>query len=99
MALHNAFVLLLLLKLHLFNTKAVDTLLKHHADPSLSLTHGVGSALCSAVSFSAERRRKIVDRMRLVSFVLRDICGTSVRVKDIHSIKPILASLLHGYFF
>ncbi|XP_028400088.1 ankyrin repeat and MYND domain-containing protein 1-like [Dendronephthya gigantea] len=53
------------------NDLAVDTLLKQNADPSLSLTNGVGSSLCAAVSFTAEKRRKIVDRMRLVNKLIR----------------------------
>lgn len=47
--------------------QAVDTLLEHGANPSLSLSNGVGSALCAASSFMAERRRTPTERIKLVS--------------------------------
>lgn len=46
--------------------QAVETLLEHEADASLPLKCGVGSSLCAAISFTAEKRRKFVDRIRLV---------------------------------
>ena len=45
----------------------MDTLLEHGANPSLHLSKGVGSALCAATSFMAERRRTPVGRIKLVS--------------------------------
>ena len=47
--------------------QVVDTLLKYKADPSMKLTHGLGSILCVATSFQAERRRTSQERMKLVS--------------------------------
>lgn len=47
--------------------QAVDALLEHGANPSLKLNKGVGSALCAATSFAAERRRTPHGRIRLVS--------------------------------
>lgn len=50
--------------------QAVDALLEHGANPSLKLNKGVGSALCAATSFAAERRRSPHGRIRLVSQAL-----------------------------
>ena len=47
----------------------MDTLLRYKADPSLKLTHGLGSILCVATSFQAERRRTAQERMKLVNFI------------------------------
>lgn len=51
--------------------QAIDELLNFHCDPSLPLTHGVGSALCAATSTEYEYRRKnISQRLHLVSIKL-----------------------------
>lgn len=49
------------------NDSAVDELLKNGANPSLSLTHGVGSALCVASSTEYEHRRPIQGRINLIN--------------------------------
>ena len=46
--------------------QAIDELLSYGADPSLVLTHGVGSALCVASSTEHEERRSIEGRIKLV---------------------------------
>ena len=51
----------------MFVLQAVDTLLEYGANPSLRLSRGVGSALCAATSFMAERRRTPAGRIKLVS--------------------------------
>lgn len=43
--------------------------MKYNADPSLRLTHGLGSILCVAATFQAERRRTPYERMRLVRII------------------------------
>lgn len=53
-----------------FLWQAVDTLLEHGANPSLRLSRGVGSALCAATSFMAERRRTPAGRIKLVSIFI-----------------------------
>ena len=55
------------ISMFLIRSKVVEVLLKDHADPSLKLSNGVGSALCSATTFTAERRRIPSDRIKLVS--------------------------------
>jgi hypothetical protein len=50
-----------------FFKQAIDVLLAFLADPSLVLTHGVGSALCAAASTEYEYRRPINTRLALVS--------------------------------
>ena len=72
-----------------FCVQAVETLLKGNADPSLSLTHGVGSPLCAAVSFTAEKRRKIVDHIRLVGILI-----TTVRVCLVKYIDSMVIIIL-----
>lgn len=48
--------------------QAIDELLTFNCDPSLPLTHGVGSALCAATSTEYEyRRTNINQRLHLVS--------------------------------
>lgn len=47
-------------------SQAIDELLAYNADPSLPLTHGVGSALCVASSTEYEHRRSIQLRIQLV---------------------------------
>lgn len=53
------------------NDLAVGTLLEHGANPSLRLSKGVGSALCAATSFMAERRRTPSGRIKLINKVMR----------------------------
>lgn len=53
------------------NDMAVDALLEHGANPSLSLSNGVGSALCAATSFMAERRRTPTERIKLINKLMR----------------------------
>lgn len=53
------------------NDLAVDTLLEHGANPSLRLSRGVGSALCAATSFMAERRRTPASRIKLINKLMR----------------------------
>jgi len=53
------------------NDLAVDTLLEHGANPSLRLSKGVGSALCAATSFMAERRRTPAGRIKLINKLMR----------------------------
>ncbi|XP_031552767.1 ankyrin repeat and MYND domain-containing protein 1-like isoform X2 [Actinia tenebrosa] len=53
------------------NDLAVDALLEHRANPSLKLNKGVGSALCAATSFAAERRRTPQGRIRLINKLMR----------------------------
>ncbi|CAL1536373.1 unnamed protein product [Lymnaea stagnalis] len=48
------------------NDMAIDELLQFGAEPSLPLTHGVGSALCVASSTEYEQRRSIQAREQLV---------------------------------
>ncbi|GFR59996.1 ankyrin repeat and MYND domain-containing protein 1 [Elysia marginata] len=48
------------------NDLAIDELLLFGADPSLPLTHGVGSALCVASSTEHEHRRTIQGQIHLV---------------------------------
>jgi len=66
------------------NDMIVDVLLKHKADPSLKLTHGLGSILCTATSFQAERKRAPTDRMKLIDKLVKnggDLL-TPVRISD-----------------
>ena len=62
----------------------MDTLLRYKADPSLKLTHGLGSILCVAASFQAERRRTAQERMKLVSHSFLNIffCSVGVCTKE-----------------
>jgi len=53
------------------NDVVVDTLLRYKADPSLKLTHGLGSILCVATSFQAERRRTAQERMKLIEKLIK----------------------------
>eukprot|EP00794_Sanderia_malayensis_P010982 gene10982-12145_t len=53
------------------NDLVVDTLLKNNADPSMKLTNGVGSALCAATTFVAERRRKPNSRVKLIDKLVK----------------------------
>ncbi|XP_048250005.1 ankyrin repeat and MYND domain-containing protein 1-like isoform X2 [Haliotis rufescens] len=53
------------------NDHAIDELLLYGADPSLTLTHGVGSALCVATSTEHEHRRTINGRLQLVDKLIR----------------------------
>lgn len=54
--------------------QAIDVLLAFLGDPSLVLTHGVGSALCVAASTEYEYRRPITTRLALVSvYILSEI--------------------------
>ncbi|XP_068685368.1 ankyrin repeat and MYND domain-containing protein 1-like [Montipora foliosa] len=53
------------------NDMAVNTLLEHGVNPSLGLSKGVGSALCAATSFMAERRRTPADRIKLINKLMR----------------------------
>ncbi|KAK7484268.1 hypothetical protein BaRGS_00024517, partial [Batillaria attramentaria] len=48
------------------NDSAVDELLLNGANPSLPLTHGVGSSLCAASSTEYEHRRPIQHRINLI---------------------------------
>ena len=48
------------------NDHVIDTLIANGADVSLKLSHGLGSVLCCATSFQAERRRSPSKRMELV---------------------------------
>lgn len=51
--------------------QAIDELLTYNCDPSLPLTHGVGSALCAATSTEYEYRRKNINqRLHLVSICI-----------------------------
>lgn len=50
--------------------QAIDELLSHGADPSLQLTHGVGSALCVASSTEYEHRRTVTQQLALVSIAI-----------------------------
>ncbi|XP_078310811.1 ankyrin repeat and MYND domain-containing protein 1-like isoform X2 [Crassostrea virginica] len=54
------------------NDLAIDELLNFHCDPSLPLTHGVGSALCAATSTEYEYRRKnISQRLHLIDKLVK----------------------------
>lgn len=48
--------------------QVVDELLLYGADPSLYLTHGIGSVLCVAMSTQYEHRRSIGVRLHLVRY-------------------------------
>ena len=67
----------------MFVLQAVDTLLEHGANPSLRLSRGVGSALCAATSFMAERRRTPAGRIKLVSSQLIS-CSFPLRNQSRH---------------
>ncbi|XP_078381796.1 ankyrin repeat and MYND domain-containing protein 1-like isoform X2 [Oculina patagonica] len=66
------------------NDLAVDTLLEHGANSSLRLSRGVGSALCAATSFMAERRRTPAGRIKLINKLMR--AGANI-------LSPITVSL------
>ena len=70
-------------------------LLKHNADPSLKLTNGVGSALCSATTFTAERRRQPNDRLKLVSMNCFHNLAIIVKLKSIQDKTCDLKVCLH----
>merc|ERR1712154_468098 len=53
------------------NDLAVDELLLFGADPSLKLTHGVGSSLCVATSTEWEHRRTLQARIQLVDKLVK----------------------------
>ncbi|XP_076453911.1 ankyrin repeat and MYND domain-containing protein 1-like isoform X2 [Babylonia areolata] len=53
------------------NDLAIDELLVYCADPSLPLTHGVGSALCVASSTEYEHRRSIQARIQLIDQLIK----------------------------
>ncbi|XP_052104362.1 ankyrin repeat and MYND domain-containing protein 1-like isoform X1 [Mytilus californianus] len=53
------------------NDQAIDVLLAFLADPSLVLTHGVGSALCVAASTEYEYRRPITTRLALIDKLVK----------------------------
>ncbi|GFN73997.1 hypothetical protein PoB_000050300, partial [Plakobranchus ocellatus] len=53
------------------NDLAIDELLSFGADPSLPLTHGVGSALCVASSKEHEHRRTIQGQIHLVDKLVK----------------------------
>jgi len=53
------------------NDLIVEALLKGGADPSLKLSNGVGSALCSATIFTSERRRQPIDRIKLIDKLVK----------------------------
>ncbi|XP_057302438.1 ankyrin repeat and MYND domain-containing protein 1-like [Hydractinia symbiolongicarpus] len=66
------------------NDLLVDMLLNYNANPSLKLTHGLGSILSVAVSFQAERHRTPNERMKLVEKLINagaDLL-TPVRISD-----------------
>ncbi|ESO88630.1 hypothetical protein LOTGIDRAFT_125797, partial [Lottia gigantea] len=58
------------------NDMAIDELLTYGADPSLPLTHGVGSALCVATSTEYEDRRPIQSRIQLIDKLVK--CGGNI---------------------
>ncbi|XP_064638742.1 ankyrin repeat and MYND domain-containing protein 1-like isoform X2 [Lineus longissimus] len=66
------------------NDTAIDFLLKYCADPSLPLTHGVGSALCVASSTEYEHRRTIDGRIALIDKLIK--AGANI-------LAPILVGL------
>ncbi|XP_062566386.1 ankyrin repeat and MYND domain-containing protein 1-like, partial [Saccostrea cucullata] len=54
------------------NDLAIDELLAYYCDPSLPLTHGVGSALCAATSTEYEYRRKNINqRLHLIDKLVK----------------------------
>ncbi|KAK3094715.1 hypothetical protein FSP39_005371 [Pinctada imbricata] len=54
------------------NDYAIDELLHYGCDPSLPLTHGVGSALCASTSTEYEYRRKNVQqRLHLIDKLIK----------------------------
>ncbi|XP_065925603.1 ankyrin repeat and MYND domain-containing protein 1 isoform X10 [Magallana gigas] len=54
------------------NDLAIDELLTYNCDPSLPLTHGVGSALCAATSTEYEYRRKNINqRLHLIDKLIK----------------------------
>ncbi|XP_048745481.2 ankyrin repeat and MYND domain-containing protein 1-like isoform X4 [Ostrea edulis] len=54
------------------NDLAIDELLLYFCDPSLPLTHGVGSALCAATSTEYEYRRKNINqRLHLIDKLVK----------------------------
>ncbi|XP_064614840.1 ankyrin repeat and MYND domain-containing protein 1-like [Liolophura sinensis] len=53
------------------NDLAIDELLFHGANPSLQLTHGVGSALCVASSTEYEHRRTVTQQLALIDKLVK----------------------------
>eukprot|EP00795_Rhopilema_esculentum_P016516 gene16516-7938_t len=53
------------------NDFVVDVLLKHTANPNLKLGKAVGSALCAATTFTAERRRQPSDRVKVIDKLVK----------------------------
>ncbi|XP_013418534.1 ankyrin repeat and MYND domain-containing protein 1-like [Lingula anatina] len=53
------------------NDLAIDELLCYGANPSLSLTHGIGSALCVSTSTEFEHRRSPTGRIQLIDKLIR----------------------------
>ncbi|CAG5117826.1 unnamed protein product, partial [Candidula unifasciata] len=53
------------------NDMAVDELITFGADPSLPLTHGLGSAMCVAASTQYEHRRTLSSRLQLIEKLVK----------------------------
>ena len=77
--------------------QAIDELLSYGADPSLRLTHGVGTALCVATSTEYEHRRNINTRIQLVRNIYSFLKGRLELIKLENNPEPVYKYVVHFY--